>query len=66
MPALSQLFLQALLPRIVHYGRCLYTWACPILVEAGVELLARGQVLVGDWTTRQVPLSFLFGVIDVF
>jgi hypothetical protein len=52
MPALSQLFLQALPPRIIHYGCCLYTWARPIFVEAGVELLARGQVLVGDWTTR--------------
>jgi hypothetical protein len=52
MPALSQLFLQALPPRIVHYRRCLYTWARPIPIEAGVKLLARGQVLVGDWTTR--------------
>jgi hypothetical protein len=52
MPALFLLFLQALPPRILHYGYALYTWARPILIEAGAELRAQVQVLVRDWTTR--------------
>lgn len=41
---------QGLLARVVDMR--LYAWARPILIEAGAELLARGQVFVVEWAAR--------------
>jgi len=62
MPASLHLFLQGTF-RIVRYGRVLlarvvssrlYIWARPVLVEAGAELLMRGDAFAVGWTAKYV------------
>jgi hypothetical protein len=58
MPSLFQLFLQALPPQIVHYGCRLYTWARPILIEAGAEL-RNIQYLAAQFPTNACPRAHI-------
>lgn len=42
-----------------------YVWVRPILIEAGREVLDRGQEILAGWTAKCVSLSSYFGVADV-